>query len=187
MASKVSATAQARSPCQDKHKAGMCHYNNIIMQLLMYVYSQESAETRRPWVQAWHRAFRRFLSLKEPSSAKQFHPKYGRFPPSTRYNVDQCPLPFVLNHDTTLEEEGASRVWMAEPGGGALSKRQATLQLCLSADPERPQPRPAIIFRGKGLRITAEENFKLAWDRRVDVYFQENAWLDGNIAEEWVK
>lgn len=38
------------------------------------------------------------------------------------------------------------------------------------------QPRAAIIFRGKGLRI--KESEKAAWDPDVDVFFQPKAWVD---------
>ena len=46
------------------------------------------------------------------------------------------------------------------------------------------QPRAAIIFRGKGLRIAAEERSQ--WDPRVDVYFQPKAWLNDPVLDEWV-
>lgn len=75
---------------------------------------------------------------------------------------------------------GALAVRVAQPASGALRKRQATLQLCFR--PSGVQPKPAIIFRGQG-RVKDEE--KRQWDRRVDVYFQQNAWLDDRVAIEW--
>ena len=45
------------------------------------------------------------------------------------------------------------------------------------------QPRAAIIFRGKGIRITREEQAQ--WDGRVDVYFQPKAWLNDSVLDEW--
>jgi len=38
--------------------------------------------------------------------------------------------------------------------------------------------KPALIFRGKG-RVANEEKEK--YDKRVDVYFQQNAWMDEEI------
>ena len=44
--------------------------------------------------------------------------------------------------------------------------------------------KPALIFRGKG-RVTTEEKEK--YDKRVDVYFQQNAWMDEEINMQWVQ
>ena len=38
--------------------------------------------------------------------------------------------------------------------------------------------KPALIFRGKG-RVATEEKEK--YDKKVDVYFQQNAWMDEEI------
>lgn len=76
---------------------------------------------------------------------------------------------------------GATSVRIAQPESGALKKRQATLQICFR--PKGEQPKIAVIFRGKG-NVKASE--KQQWDKRVDVYFQENAWLDEETACEWV-
>ena len=38
--------------------------------------------------------------------------------------------------------------------------------------------KPALIFRGKG-RVATEEKEK--YHKRVDVYFQQNAWMDEEI------
>ena len=45
--------------------------------------------------------------------------------------------------------------------------------------------RPAIIFRGTGLRI--KESEKLQYHKDVDVYWQKKAWVDTPVAVEWVK
>ena len=47
------------------------------------------------------------------------------------------------------------------------------------------QPRLAIIFRGQGKRISAAE--RAAWDPRVDVYFQKNAWADRAFCLNWTR
>ena len=44
--------------------------------------------------------------------------------------------------------------------------------------------RPTVIFRGKGLRISAKE--KQSYDRRVKVMYQEKAWCDQEIMKEWI-
>ena len=71
---------------------------------------------------------------------------------------------------------------MSPPSSG-LDKRQATLQLCFGADGEQ-NVKPALIFRGKG-RVATEEKEK--YDKGVDVYFQQNAWMDEEINMQWVQ
>ena len=44
--------------------------------------------------------------------------------------------------------------------------------------------KPALIFRGKG-RVATEEKEK--YDKRVDVYFQQNARMDEEINMQWVQ
>ena len=41
------------------------------------------------------------------SSARAARLKFGRYLPYQRANVDQVPLPFVNNMDTTYEQKGA--------------------------------------------------------------------------------
>ena len=74
----------------------------------------------------------------------------------------------------TYEAVGSKSVWVRQAGEGAWEKRMCTLQLCFSPDEKGPQPRPAIIFRGKGVRISAFE--RAAWHTGVDVSFNEKAW-----------
>ena len=66
-------------------------------------------------------------------------------------------------------------------GSSGLEKRQCTVQLTVFAD-GASRVRPLVIFRGKGLRIKAEEKRK--WDKRVKVLFQKNAWCD-EMMKEW--
>ena len=80
-------------------------------------------------------------------------------------------------------EPGKSKehnTWISQPGSG-LDKRQCTLQVMVRGDGR--QPRLTIIFRGKGKRIREDE--RLAWHPNVDVYFQENAWVDTKTCMDW--
>ena len=81
--------------------------------------------------------------------------------PKNKYNIDQVPVPFVNKQD----------------------KQQATLQLCIRADGQQ-NVKPPLIFRGKGHMATEE---KEKYDKRVDVYFQQNAWMDEDINMQWVQ
>ena len=109
--------------------------------------------------------------------------KYGQYLPEQRYNFDQVPLPFVCDITSkTVDEKGANRVWVRQAGAG-LEKRQATVHLTLRAAGK--QPKPIIVFRGKGLRISASE--KASWDPRVSVLFQPKAWVDRQIFSQIVE
>ena len=106
--------------------------------------------------------------------------------PEQRLNVDQSHLQFAFESSKTYEivENGQGRnhnTWIAQPGSG-LDKRQCTLQICVR--PVGKQPPIAVIFRGKGKRISEDE--KGAWHPDVKVYFQESAWPDGQFCEDWV-
>jgi len=104
--------------------------------------------------------------------------KWGRFTPNRRFNVDQVPMPFAIDSKTTYEIEVPKgkkrdhRVWIANPGSG-LENRQYTLQVCISPE---SKIHIAIIFRGSGKRIPADEI--KAYHLDVDVYWQANAWAD---------
>ena len=80
--------------------------------------------------------------------------KYRRWMPKQRYNVNQVPLPFVVEQDRTYDFSTNKQVWVSQPGSG-LHKRQATLQLCITAEGKQTV-KPAIIFRGKG-NVSTEE------------------------------
>lgn len=59
---------------------------------------------------------------------------------------------------------------MSQPSAG-LDKQQATLQLRIRATGVQ-NVKPALVFTGKG-NVSNEEKEK--YDKRVDVYFQQNA------------
>ena len=96
--------------------------------------------------------------------------------------MNQTPLPFILDDKITYEITGSKDV-CCRSGAYGLDKRQATAQITLFTD-GKPRVKPAVIFRGKGKRLKATE--KNAWDKRVTVYFQENAWCDEDIMLKWI-
>lgn len=71
---------------------------------------------------------------------------------------------------------------VSQPSSG-LDKRQATLQLCIRAEGDQ-NVKPALVFREKGnVSSVEEENY----DKRVDVYFQQNAWMDSEVNMQWCR
>ena len=78
-------------------------------------------------------------------------------------NMDQTPLPFVLDNGKTYADKGSIEVWCIS-GSSGLDKQQCSVQLTIFTDGV-PCVCPLVIFCGKGLRITRKE--QEAWDRRV--------------------
>ena len=136
----------------------------------------------RDTIQKSHRDLRKALKTqRRRNKSSTVDLKYGRWMPKNRYNVDQVPPPFVNEQDKTYDRLGAKQVWVSQPSSG-LDKRQSTLQLCIRADREQ-NVKPALIFGGKG-RVATEDKEK--YDR-VDMYFQQNAWMDEEVNMQWVQ
>jgi hypothetical protein len=135
---------------------------------------------RLPHIQRFHR----FLQ-KLRCNGPQRDVKYGRFPAKAYFHMDQIPLPFSLDCNRSLGRKGvACRIF--QPGGG-LDKRQATLQLCIRAEGEQIA-KPALIFRGKGLRITeVERMFYASIADDVRIHFQPKAWADTEVCMDWLE
>ena len=106
----------------------------------------------------------------------------GKFHLKHIANMDQTPLPFVLDDNRTYDTVGAKELWVRS-GQSGLDKRQCTVQLTVFGDGVC-RLRPTLIFRGKGLRISKEE--KSNWDKRVKVFFQEKAWCDQTLLKCWI-
>ena len=70
-------------------------------------------------------------------------------------NMDQTPLPFVLDDGRTNDAKSSKEVWLSS-GKYGLDKRQSTIQLTVFAN-EIPRVRPTIIFRGERKRIKASD------------------------------
>ena len=89
-------------------------------------------------------------------------------------NMDQTPLPFVLDDGRTNDAKSSKEVWLSS-GKYGLDKRQSTIQLTVFVN-EIPRVRPTVIFRGERKRIKASD--KGSWDKRVKVYFKKKVWCD---------
>ena len=99
----------------------------------------------------------------------------GTFSLADIANMDQALLPFVMDDGKTYNQTGSKEILCAS-GSSGLEKRQCTIQLTIFADGVSGV-RPLVIFRGKGLRIKAEEKGK--WDKRVKVLFPKNGIRNG--------
>ncbi|KAK3260231.1 hypothetical protein CYMTET_30799 [Cymbomonas tetramitiformis] len=144
-----------------------------------------STEERLPRIKRWHARLKR--RLKDRSGDVQLHPKRGHYLPENRYNVDQVPIPFVMQSSRTYEQKGSGRVWVAGTKN-ADDKRFCTLMctvrmIGLDANGHHQQPKQTICFRGTGARISQAE--KDAYDKRVIVRWQPKAYYDQALCAEW--
>ena len=175
-------------------------FNSKAREILKEKHPQEASSFNysNRWFQAFRRRYRVSLRRKTHAAQKSpaalrsaienFHAKLLRERKRGNYalkdlgNMDQTPLPFVMDDNRTYEKTGASEVWIAS-GQSGLEKRQCTVHLTIFAD---GSALPALlIFRGKGLRINPAE--KKQWDRRVKVVFQPKAWCDEAIMKKWIE
>ena len=133
-------------------------------------------EAYRNDLMKWHSVTRERL-VRTGANGDSYDNKWGRFLPSQRFNVDQSPMPFVVDGKKTYEiinpDDKYHKTWISQSASG-LEKPQCMLQVCTRVDGK--QPRIAIIFRGKGKRVRPDE--EAAWHPDVDVLWQENAWAD---------
>ena len=88
---------------------------------------KDSANDGRKTIQEFHRNLQKSLQTTRRRNNPSFEPKYGRWLPTNRYNIDQVPLPFVVEQEKTYDVLGTKQVWVSQPSSG-LDKRQATLQ-----------------------------------------------------------
>ena len=77
-----------------------------------------------------------FLHPKEDDGEDCMNEIRGRFPPESRYNFDQVPLPFVVGQDETFTMEEDNDVNIKRPKE-ALRKRQFTMHLVLMLGREK--------------------------------------------------
>jgi hypothetical protein len=106
-------------------------------------------------------------------------PLWGCFPPECRYNMDQVPLPFVINQDSTFALGDEENVHIKCPSE-ALKKRQFTMHVVVNAGRgEKKYGWVDIVAKGTGKRIRAAET-ELC-DQDVKFFWQANAWADISV------
>ena len=124
-----------------------------------------------------------FNYLKKVSDEQINDSVYGLYPPENRYNADQVGVSFVNNAGAkTISEKGSRRVWVRQTKS-SMDKRMATVHLTIRPRGDT-QVKPIVIFRGKGAVFQQEKDL---YDKRVNVLFQKNAWVDDDIALKIVK
>jgi len=127
----------------------------------------------------------RFKLLSPPSEDTTVYELWGRFRPEHRFNMDQVPLPFVVNQDYTYTDHGDKTLHVKCPAE-ALRKRQFTMHIVMNAGRSNMKCGYIdVVAKGKGLRVTKAE--KEAWDNRVKFFWQKNAWVDSIVMQGLAK
>ena len=136
-----------------------------------------------PEIRVYHKELRLIVSTPtELTPEEDMDEIWGRFPREKRVGFDQVPVEFIMNYfESTWTEKGSTRVEVKTPND-SLRKRFCTGHLAFADRPWKEQFPCCLVFRGKGLRISAAE--RAAYDPRVKVFFQPKAWVDKAILTE---
>jgi hypothetical protein len=143
-----------------------------------------SIEERLDKIQAFHQ----FWILGVQHGGVQRCPKYGRFPASHIYAMDQVPMPFSSPSKRSMNEKG-SRRGNRFTAASEDDKRFCTLQVCLCADSANQDVAIELIFRSgsDGAFIPDEEKQLYENDfPDVKIRWQSKAWADENICIEFM-
>ena len=97
--------------------------------------------------------------------------------------MDQAPLPFVVNQETKYTLDSDNDVHIAGHGKEDLRKQQFTLHIYVNTGVGEQRDRYVeLICRKKvflGGQFSPAE--RAAWDKRVSMHFQKNAWMDREV------
>jgi len=152
-----------------------------------------SVGEKLPKIQRWHRRYQHFIS--QPGGVND--EIFGRYTPGNILNVDQVGMNLTERGvGSTISKKGTKVIRISTKKGS--DKRFCTLQVCISMNTvwrtdeatgevynSHPQPRIAMIVRGKGKRISDAEI--AGYHPDVDVYYQVNAWMNEDVQEQWAK
>ena len=145
----------------------------------------------------YHTRLRAVLRAEPPFSPKArdmdavwgcMDPVWGRFALSRRLNMDQTGVflykPFGTGKTYAMPDEKVKGGFKNTHVRGGRPMRMATHIGCLCADPDVEPPRPALVFKGQGLRLSREAKTALqeASDGfKVHYTFQKKAWCDTTV------
>ena len=137
-----------------------------------------SAEEKRSKLQLWHQKLCYEVLPYRNGHIGSYDGMFGRFPPDRRYNMDQVPMPFVVEQNDTYTEETDCHVHVRGVGSEGLSKRQYTVHVFINAG-GTGNGYIDLICRGQGKRVSQVE--KEAYNTKVNVRWQKKAWVDREV------
>ena len=83
---------------------------------------QASAEEKRSKIIKWHQDLRYQVLPYREGHVGSYHHYFGRFPPERRYNMDQIPMPFVVDQDSTFTTDDDEHVHIKGTGAEGLNR-----------------------------------------------------------------
>ena len=107
-------------------------------------------------------------------------------PRQNRFNCDQIPIPLSPSRDLTLTLPEERKTGVIQKSDPFKKQRFCTAQLCISADPDGPQPPITVCFAGaRGKVPCARKAEQKMYDPEVPVQWQRKAWYDSETCVEW--
>jgi len=99
-------------------------------------------------------------------------------------NIDETPIYFEMTSDKTVNKKGAKIISVETKGN---EKKLISCILACSAGGKKLIP--ALIFKGgrDGNLETKYSNLEVVKNKKIVIYFQNNAWCDEYIFKRWVK
>jgi hypothetical protein len=140
-------------------------------------------EQRIPAIQAFHQHWIYGVQRSYP----QRDQKYGRFPRSQVYHMDQVPFAFAGGDKRTLNEKGAPKgCWTV--GASDDDKRFLTCQVCICGDPADQDCKLELIFRNPkdGEYLAQEEHDYYDTLPGIKIRWQKKAWADSQVMLDWL-
>jgi hypothetical protein len=141
-----------------------------------------SIEERLPKIQGFHQ----YWILSVQSTGEQRCPKYGRYPPSHIFTMDQVPMPFSSPSKRSMNEKGAPR-GNRFTAASEDDKRFCTIQVTLCADNVNTVPVELIFASDSGGEAMSQEekDFYKAYPN-IKVRWQSKAWADEPICIDYI-
>jgi hypothetical protein len=144
-----------------------------------------SIEERLPAIRAFHQYWITAVQAGGPHRC----PKYGRFPASHIYAMDQVPMPFSSAAKRSLNEKG-SRRGNRFAAASEDDKRFCTLQITVCADTSNQDVDIELIFRsstrGRHSSYLLEKATYAAEYPNVVVSWQPKAWADQDTIVDFI-
>lgn len=142
-----------------------------------------SIEERLPKIQGFHQ----YWILTVQGTGEQRCPKYGRYPASHIYTMDQVPMPFSSSSKRSMNEKGAPR-GNRFTAASEDDKRFCTIQVTLCANNDDNNIPIELIFASDsyGEAMSNEEHEFYARYPNVKVRWQRKAWADELICLDYI-
>ena len=88
---------------------------------------------KRAKLQEWHQNIWYDVLPFRNGHIGSYDSMFGRFPPERRYNMEQIPMPFIVEHSDTYTEEDDEQFHVRGTGSEVSTKRKYTVNIFINA------------------------------------------------------